>query len=115
MSKYNENPPADDPDELNVVHAAPMRLLPPAPGLCPVCAVKHEADDPHNRDSLFYQMRFHGTHGRWPGWADAIAHCSEPMRTAWIAGLDAKHAWSAEDAAANANGTAIAEPCEGNT
>ena len=35
-----------------------VRILPPKPGTCPECAVDHDPAMPHNRDSLFYQMRF---------------------------------------------------------
>lgn len=60
-----------------------MMLLPAAPGKCPECAADHPPELPHNRDSLFYQMRFHAEHKRWPVWADALAHCDEVMRAAW--------------------------------
>ena len=67
--------------------ASGMMMLPAAPGTCPVCAAVHLPGEPHNRDSLFYQMRFHGEHGRWPVWADAVAHCAEPIRKLWEAEL----------------------------
>ena len=62
-------------------------LMPPAKDRCQICATKHEPELPHNRDSLFYQMAFNGEHGRWPTWADAMAHCSDDMRAAWTAEL----------------------------
>lgn len=58
-------------------------LLPAAPGTCPVCATTHEPFLPHNVQSLFYQMRFNGLHGRWPTLADATAHCTPEMRERW--------------------------------
>jgi len=70
-----------------------MMLLPAAPGMCADCAVDHPPDVPHNRDSLFYQMRFHAEHKRWPTWADAVAHCDEPMRQAWETELRARGVW----------------------
>ena len=60
-----------------------VMILPPKPGTCPVCAVKHDPAWPHNRDSLYYLMRFQQQHGRFPNWADAMAHCSEEMKAAW--------------------------------
>lgn len=60
-------------------------LLPAAPGTCPVCATAHEPFLPHNVQSLFYQMRFNGLHGRWPTLADATAHCTDEMRERWKA------------------------------
>lgn len=70
-----------------------MMLMPAAPGTCEHCAVAHPPDQPHNKDSLFYQMRFHGEHGRWPVWADAVAHCAEPVRAAWERELRARGHW----------------------
>lgn len=58
-------------------------LLPPALDACQVCATKHKPEWPHNKDSLYYQLAFRDEHGRWPTWADAIAHCSEEMKEAW--------------------------------
>jgi len=62
-------------------------LLPPAPGHCPVCAVAHEPEQPHNSDSLFYQLNFYHEHNRWPTWADAMAHCTPETKAAWVKGL----------------------------
>lgn len=70
-----------------------MMMLPAAPGKCPECAVKHEPGEPHNAESLFYQMKFHAEHGRWPCWADALAHCAEPLRKAWEDELRKRGAW----------------------
>lgn len=70
-----------------------MMLLPAAPGKCPECAADHPPELPHNRDSLFYQMRFHAEHKRWPVWADALAHCDEVMRAAWESELRSRGVW----------------------
>ena len=64
-----------------------FELLPVAPGLCPECAAKHTSDEPHNKDSLFYQMRFYMRHNRYPTWADALSHCPKEIQTAWISEL----------------------------
>lgn len=56
-------------------------------GTCPDCAVKHDPRMPHNRDSLTYQYKFYDQHGRWPTWADAMAHCDPAVKEAWIEGL----------------------------
>lgn len=56
-------------------------------GTCPECAVKHDPEEPHNRDSLTYQYKFYDQHGRWPTWADAMAHCPEDVKTAWTQAL----------------------------
>ena len=57
------------------------------PGTCPECAFKHASEQPHNRDSLCYQYKFYDRHGRWPTWADAMAHCSPEIKAAWRQGL----------------------------
>lgn len=58
-------------------------MLPAAPGLCPVCATKHEAGEPHDLHSLFYQTKFKMENGRAPTWDDAMAHCCGVMREMW--------------------------------
>lgn len=67
-----------------------VTILPPRKGVCQVCAAEHDPAMPHNRDSLYYQMRFQQVHGRFPTWGDAMAHCSEHVRAVWI-GLLAEH------------------------
>jgi len=62
-------------------------LLPAAPGTCAECAVDHPYDQPHNQQSMFYQMRFHSMHGRWPTWSDAMAHCTPELQAHWKAEL----------------------------
>lgn len=64
-----------------------VMILPPKPGTCPVCAVGHKANQPHNPESLYYQMKFRQQHGRFPTWADAMAHCEEHIRKMWIDAL----------------------------
>lgn len=59
------------------------------PDACPVCGVKHDPNLPHDRDSLYYQYSFRKKHGRWPTWEDAMDHCSEDMKIAWIAAMGA--------------------------
>src|SRR4051812_44435056 len=98
------------PDDLEVVEAGPMTLLPPPPGTCPLCAVAHEPGNAHNQQSLFYQMRFQMAHGRGPRWSDAVMHCAPDVRAHWIAGLRQRGAWTKQDDDAVAGGTAIAEP-----
>jgi hypothetical protein len=60
-----------------------MTLLPAREGTCPECGTDHPHADPHNQQSLFYQYRFYATHGRWPTWTDAMAHCPDAVRAAW--------------------------------
>ncbi len=83
-----------------------LRLLPPKPGTCPKCATAHAATDPHNAASLYYLYRFKAAHGRWPTWADALAHCDQVTQDKWEVVLRVRCHWS-EPAAGVAT---IAEP-----
>lgn len=68
-----------------------MMLLPKTkPGTCPMCGRKHEEGWPHDRDSLCYQYKFYDEHGRWPSWADAMAHCSDAVKAYWKEQLAAR-------------------------
>ena len=82
-----------------------MMLLPPAPDTCPICAVKHEPTSPHNCQSLYYQYRFFGIRGRWPTWADAVAHCDDKTRELWQTELQRMAAWTQPE-----SGEPIADP-----
>ena len=67
----------DDPSQARFV------LMPPRLGVCPVCAVKHDPAQPHNRDSLYYQYRFFAERKRWPTWTDAMSHCDDAIKQFW--------------------------------
>lgn len=69
-------------------------LMRPPADRCHVCAVSHPPEDPHNADSMYYQMAFNGAVGRTPTWADAMAHCSERVRAVWRALLVERGAWT---------------------
>lgn len=84
-----------------------MMLLPPAQGSCPICAVKHAPQDPHDAQSLYYQYRFYGVRGRWPTWADAVAHCEPSLAEAWKHCLNERGAWTEPE-----DGQPIADPPE---
>ena len=60
-----------------------LNLVPAKPGTCPECATEHSPDEPHNRDSLYYQMRFYLQHRRSPSWDDAMAHCDAETKALW--------------------------------
>lgn len=70
-------------------------LMPCPPEACQTCGQNpaHPADQPHNADSLYYQYAFFGEHHRWPTWVDAVAHCPEPVRTAWEKALRTAGVW----------------------
>lgn len=71
-----------------------MLLLPPAPTACAACGTKHEPAEPHNAQSMYYQYRFYGLRGRWPTWADAVAHCEPAIRAIWERELRERAAWT---------------------
>jgi hypothetical protein len=68
-------------------HLHPFQLLHCEPNVCQECGVDHKPELPHNQQSLYYQYRFYGQHGRWPTWDDAMAHCTEDMRQKWSTAL----------------------------
>lgn len=75
---------SDDEPEVKVLSFAEHgHLLPPPEGVCPQCAVDHAAGEPHNAVSLHYQYWFLRQRGRWPNWADAMAHCEPEVQEAW--------------------------------
>lgn len=73
---------------------AGMMLLPCKQGVCQECAVDHPPEVPHNQESLYYQYKFWGEHGRWPTWKDAIAHCDEDTQRFWKEELTRAGRWS---------------------
>lgn len=75
-----------------------FRLLPPAKDVCQECAVKHEPELPHNRDSMFYQYSFYSKNGRWPVWKDALLHCAPEVREVWECEIRKAGAWKEPEA-----------------
>ena len=67
-----------------------IKILAPVPGRCRVCAGAHKPGEPHERDSLYYQMRFYRENKRFPTWEDAMIHCSEERKNAFRAELSEK-------------------------
>lgn len=72
----------------------PWRLVPPPARCCQVCAVEHDPLEPHNQQSLYYQVAFNAVQGRPPTWADALAHCDDERKTVWRRELARMEAWS---------------------
>lgn len=92
MTKRRNNPLCKVGDVVSVdietgeetpIEGAGLQLLPNAPGTCDWCAVDHPPDQPHNQQSLYYQMKFHAIKGRWPTWTDAMKHCTAEMKAEW--------------------------------
>jgi len=71
-----------------------LMLMPCKPGVCQECARDHTPDNPHDAQSMYYQYKFYAQHHRWPTWKDAIAHCSEEIRTLWEQALRERGAWT---------------------
>lgn len=63
-------------------------VLPPGTGRCRNCGVAHDDMAPHDATSFYYRILFHNTHGRSVTWADAMAHCEEPVQEAWTKHLN---------------------------
>jgi len=79
-SKYKEQTKM----EFKEIEPSSMILLPPAPGLCQECAIKHDPCIPHNQQSLYYQTSFYLKNKRYPTWKDAMAHCSKEIQVTWL-------------------------------
>lgn len=73
--------------EIQEVPASELMLLPPRPDVCQECARYHDPKLPHDKQSLYYQMKFQLEHGRGATWADAMAHCSDEIKALWTAEL----------------------------
>ncbi|TCL06868.1 hypothetical protein [Sodalis ligni] len=67
-----------------------FQIMPKREGTCQECGRQHLDEDPHDAQSLHYQYTFYAREGRWPTWADALAHCPVDTRNLWIKEL-AKH------------------------
>ena len=61
-----------------------IRVVPPSPGTCPICATMHDPGKPHDRDSLYYQNWFRRKHKRFPTWEDAMSHCKDDVKKDFI-------------------------------
>lgn len=61
-----------------------IKITAPVPGTCRKCATAHKPGEPHDRDSLYYQRWFRRGHDRLPTWQDAMSHCSEATKAAFI-------------------------------
>lgn len=73
--------------EIKEIPMATMMLLPPRANVCQECAVDHDPRLPHNKQSLYYQMKFQMEHGRGATWTDAMAHCTDDIKERWAEGL----------------------------
>jgi len=69
-------------------------MLGTPPGTCPECAVDHKPEEMHDNRSLPYQYQFLNKNGRWPTWADAIAHCPPEYQKVAKEFLVEKGMWS---------------------
>ena len=67
-----------------------IKILPPVQGTCPMCAVPHDPGQPHDRYSLYYQVKFGQKFGRFPTWMDAMGHCDPLVQEMWKKKLRAR-------------------------
>ncbi len=70
------------------------KLLPAKAGTCEECGRNHPPEQPHDKDSLYYQIRFQATHGRGAQWSDAVAHCPPEVKRYWKEELEKIGVWS---------------------
>lgn len=69
-------------------------VIPPDASKCQVCAQTHEPGEPHNANTMFYQILFYNMVGRNPTWADAMAHCDDETKRKWTTELKRQGHWS---------------------
>jgi hypothetical protein len=62
-------------------------IVPPSDNKCPICAVDHDVDYPHDATTFYYRFLFKNQHGRDATWSDAMLHCPEEIRERWSKGL----------------------------
>ena len=60
-----------------------IRLLAPGKNKCPICADRHSDREPHNRNSLYYQVKFRRKYHRFPQWDDTLAGLNQMMQAYW--------------------------------
>lgn len=58
-------------------------LIPCVPEVCKECGVNHDLEQPHSKQSPYYQYKFLRDHGRWPTWEDAMSHCTSSVQSWW--------------------------------
>lgn len=71
-------------------------MIPPGKKQCQVCGTNHDSETPHDKTNTYYQIQFHREQGRYPTWADAMAHCNEEMQQLWRQSLLAHRLMDAE-------------------
>lgn len=87
LFKVGDSFTIDESGEAIPVENGGFRMLPGPKGTCEWCHVKHEPAQPHNQQSLSYQMKFHAINGRYPTWTDAMKHCDPDTQAQWRKGL----------------------------
>lgn len=75
------------PKHEDIPEVKSFMLLPPRPDVCQECARDHDPRLPHDKQSLYYQVKFKMKHGRGATWTDAMAHCTNEIKAAWTDGL----------------------------
>ena len=51
-----------------------IKIIPPIPGACRICATVHGPAQPHEKNSLYYMNRFWKRYKRFPTWEDAMSY-----------------------------------------
>jgi hypothetical protein len=80
---FHERSPHSSAVKMNDNTNEEIRVVPPMPGTCPVCAAKHRKDAPHDKNSVYFQNWFYHRHRRFPTWEDAMEHCSEKTKASF--------------------------------
>ena len=51
-----------------------IKIIPPLPGACKICATVHGPAHPHDKNSLYYMNWFWKRYKRFPTWEDAMSY-----------------------------------------
>ncbi len=55
-------------------------VLPVQQGCCPICAIEHDPDYPHDATTFYYRFLFKNQYNREATWNDVMLHCPEEIK-----------------------------------
>ncbi len=67
-------------EEVKPIDSYDCYFVSPPKNCCQECAREHDPSQPHDLDSLYYNLYFKKKHGRLPTQEDAMAHCSKKVK-----------------------------------
>jgi hypothetical protein len=90
------------------------KILKPGEEMCQTCGVRHEENEPHDANSLYWNLHNELRNLPEPTWSDAIAHCDQDTQKHWAhyiwTGYVKAGKMSKEKAGALVRAIALSEP-----